>query len=153
VRTLALDLRPSMLDDLGLVSALRWYVQSHVRKVGIHVRLVADPLPRHLPAHIEITCFRVAQEALTNVVRHAQAQRVTVMIRLRKTELVLSVRDRGRGFDVATAKELALKGHSMGLLGMQERVELAGGHLSIESNVGEGTVIRAIFPLSMTDND
>ncbi|MEP6775958.1 MAG: PAS domain S-box protein [Chloroflexota bacterium] len=151
VRTLALDLRPSMLDDLGLVSALRWYVQNHVRKVGIHVRLVADPLPRHLPAHIEITCFRVAQEALTNVVRHAQAQRVTVTIRLRKTELVLSVRDRGLGFDVDMAKEQALKGHSMGLLGMQERVELAGGHLSIESDASEGTVIRAIFPLSTPD--
>jgi len=151
VRTLALDLRPSMLDDLGLVSALRWYVQNHVRKVGIHVRLVADPLPRHLPAHIEITCFRVAQEALTNVVRHSQAKRVTVTIRLRETGLVLSVRDRGLGFDVDGAKERALKGHSMGLLGMQERVELAGGHLSIQSNVSEGTVIRAIFPLSTAD--
>lgn len=151
VRTLALDLRPSMLDDLGLVSALRWYVQNHVRKVGIHVRLVADPLPRHLPAHIEITCFRVAQEALTNVVRHSQAKRVTVTIRLRETGLVLSVRDRGLGFDVDGAKERALKGQSMGLLGMQERVELAGGHLSILSNVSEGTVIRAIFPLSTAD--
>ena len=118
VRTLALDLRPSMLDDLGLVSALRWYVQNHVHKVGIHMRSVAwNPLPRASPAHIEITCFRVAQEVLTNVVRHAQAQRVRFDDTLgAKTELVLSMRDRGLGFDVGAARERALKGHSMGLL-------------------------------------
>jgi PAS domain S-box-containing protein len=147
VRNLSFDLRPSMLDELGLVAALRWYLDRQAKRTGLVVRLVADPLEIPLPADVETACFRVAQESLTNVVRHAAAKEVRVEVRIRARELVLRVRDDGVGFDVHAARARASRGASFGLLGMQERVQLSGGRFEIRSAMGRGTEIVSCFPL------
>jgi len=147
VRSLSLDLRPSMLDDLGLVATLRWYLDRHGQRAGYAVTLDADRIETRLPPTVETACFRLTQEALTNVARHARARRVTVTVRGRDAELELAVRDDGVGFDVRAARERAAAGASLGLLGMEELASLAGGRLTIESAPGQGTAILARFPL------
>lgn len=143
VRTLSLELRPSLLDDLGLESALRWYLARQAERAGFAAELIADSLAAHLPPEIETACFRVAQEALTNVVRHAHASRVVVELRQRGSTLRLSIRDDGVGFDV----QAAAHGANLGLVGMQERVLLVDGKLTIESAPGHGTTVRVRLPL------
>ncbi len=147
VRNLWLDLRPPMLDDLGLVAALRWYVRQLGQRAGLRVDFAAEFAERPVESAWETACFRVAQEALTNIVRHAQAKNVFVRLRRRGNLVRLIVRDDGNGFDAATAKEEARRGASLGLLGMEERVRLAGGRCAFKSSPGRGTEIRAIFPL------
>jgi signal transduction histidine kinase len=132
---------------LGLVVALRWYVDRQAQRSGFTAQFVADPLETRPRPDIETACFRVAQEALTNVTRHARAQQVRVELRQRDTELHLLIHDDGKGFDVRTAQERAAQGASMGLLGMQERVWLVGGQIAIESAPAWGTEIRVRFPL------
>jgi len=149
VRNLSLDLRPSVLDDLGLVPALRWYVDRQAQQVGFSVQFTADPLEKRLAPDFEIAGFRIVQEALTNVVRHAQAQRVRVELWQHEDELQLIIRDDGVGFDVQAALERAARGASLGLPGMQERAVLVGGQIEIESAPGRGTEIRARFPLPL----
>jgi signal transduction histidine kinase len=96
---------------------------------------------------LETTCFRVAQIALTNVMRHARAKHARVELRFHKTELELTVWDDGVGFDVGAALERAAQGATLGLLSMQERVRLARGEIEIESTPGQGTIIQARFPI------
>jgi PAS domain S-box-containing protein len=152
VRTLSLDLRPSLLDDLGLVPALRWYVDRQAQQAGLSMEFAADPLEQRLPPDLEITCFRLVQEALTNVVRHAQAQRVSVELRRRDGELQLVICDDGVGFDVQDALQRAVRGASLGLLGMQERILSVGGQIEFESAPTRGTEIRAHFlPTSLSN--
>lgn len=148
VRSLSLDLRPSLLDDLGLVVALRWYIDRQTQRAGIIGEFVPQPLQAKLSPNLETTCFRIVQEALTNVVRHAKAQRVIVELWQEDTQLHLIIRDDGIGFDVNVAKEKATKGGSLGLLGMEERVLLIGGQIDIKSVPEKGTEIHVIFPLS-----
>jgi signal transduction histidine kinase len=149
VRDLSLDLRPPMLDDLGLVAALRWYLDRQAKLAGFEARFTTDPLPGRPASYIETTCYRVAQEALTNVVRHAQARQVRVELRRRDGQAELIVRDDGVGFDVQAALQGARHGSSFGVLGMQERVLLAGGRIEIESAPGQGTEVRACFPVEL----
>jgi len=144
VRDLALDLRPSVLDDLGLPAALRWYVDRFARDARVETHVSVDSVP-HLEPELETACFRVAQEALTNVARHAQARRVWLDLHLLGEGLELKVRDDGIGFDAGAARERASAGTSMGLLGMQERVSLVGGGFAVESLPGGGTSVRARF--------
>lgn len=147
VRSLSLDLRPSMLDDLGLVATLRWYVARLAQRADLEADLEMEPDLGRLPAEVETICFRVAQEALTNVMRHAQAQHVQVQVRRADGDLFLSVQDDGQGFDVAARRQHALSGGSAGLLGMQERVILAGGRFEIVSAAGRGTRVDAWLPI------
>ena len=147
VRDLSLDLRPSLLDDLGLVAALRWYVDRQARRSGFAAQVDTHPSEMHLPPDLETACFRIVQEALTNVVRHARAKRVWVAARQAAAELQLVIRDDGVGFDVGTARERAVHGESLGLLGMEERALLVGGHLDIASTPALGTEVRARFAL------
>jgi PAS domain S-box-containing protein len=147
VRDLALDLRPSVLDDLGLPAALRWYADRFSRTCRIDVHLSIDPFLRLEPA-LETACFRLAQEAFTNVARHAQAQLVFLDLRLGDGILELEVRDDGVGFDVGNAWKLAVGGTSLGLLGMEERASLLGGELEVQSTPGQGTEVRVRFPAS-----
>jgi len=149
VRNLSLDLRPSLLDDLGLVPALRWHVNRQAERAGFTAVFTTDALEARLSPDLEIACFRVVQEALTNVVRHARAQHVLVELQQRDTELELTIRDDGVGFDVQSALERAMHGASLGLLGMDERVSLVGGQMEIESVPMRGTEIRARFPLAL----
>lgn len=149
VRDLALDLHPTILDDLGLVAALQWYVSRLAERAGLTIELVADPLETSLPADINTTCFRIVQEALTNILRHARAKTVVVELRRHTVELELVIRDDGIGFDVQAAREHSARGTSLGLLGMQERVLLLKGQLRVKSAPGVGTEIRARFPLAL----
>jgi PAS domain S-box-containing protein len=148
VRNLSLDLRPSSLDDLGLVATLRWYVDRQSQRGGFDAQFVAEPSEIELPPALEISCFRVVQEALTNVLRYAQAQRVRVELRKREAELRLTIHDDGVGFDVQAALNRAARGASLGLLGMQERVLLGGGQIDLESRPEHGATIRVRFPLA-----
>lgn len=147
VRRLSLDLRPPQLDDLGLRAALQWLVKRHTREDGPAIELAApDDLPR-LGGQAETACFRVAQEALTNVLRHADATSVRIELKKEDGQFCLDVRDDGRGFDLAAARARALEGASLGLVGMNERVALAGGEIRLASRSGGGTHVRACFPL------
>ena len=147
VRDLSLNLRPSMLDDLGLESALRWYTSRQAALTGMPADFKADALEERLDPLIETACFRVAQEALTNVARHARSHTVTVALRKKNSHLHLFVRDDGVGFDVATLRNQAVQGASLGLLSMEERATLADGGLELKSAPGQGTEVHAWFPL------
>jgi signal transduction histidine kinase len=147
IRDLSLDLRPSLLDDFGAVPALEWYIDRQAQRSGWSAEFVAEPSEMRLLPSLETTCFRVAQVALTNVARHAQAKKVRVELLRREAELELVIRDDGVGFDVQTALERARRGATLGLLSMEERVRLAHGVLEIKSAPGHGTEIRAHFPL------
>jgi signal transduction histidine kinase len=147
VHDISLNLRPSILDDLGLEAALRWYTHRQAALVGITPEFIAPPLPQRVDARVETECFRIAQEALTNVVRHAHAKKVTVELQATHRQLELWVRDDGVGFDVEQRREHAAQGASLGLLSMEERAALAGGGLQITARAGGGTEVHAWLPL------
>jgi signal transduction histidine kinase len=147
VRNLSLELRPLMLDDLGLISALRWAARRQAERTGLVLHFDDRSTGFRLPADVETAGYRVAQEAMTNVVRHAQAQQVWISVERCKHEVALEIRDDGIGFDVANARERAMRGASFGILGMQERVELLSGTIEIHSQPGQGTTIRVSFPI------
>ena len=148
VRDVTSDLRPPMLDDVGLATALRTYVRRQARRGRIKARADVDVLETlRLPPAVELACFRLVQEATTNIVRHARASDVEVRATAAGGALEIVVRDDGPGFDVAAARQRAATGGSFGLVAMEERVALAGGQLTIESTPGRGTTIRARFPL------
>jgi len=149
VHDLSLNLRPSMLDDLGLEAALRWYTDRQAALAGLKAEVRADPLEQRLDPVIETECFRVAQEALTNVVKYAKAHTVTVELSKNNEEeqIHLSVRDDGVGFDVASVRAQAVRGASLGLLSMEERATMAGGGVEYDSTPGRGTEVHAWFPL------
>lgn len=147
IRNLSLDLRPSVLDDFGLVPALRWLVERQVQRTGVDIQFNADPLEKRASEQIENVCFRLTQEALTNIVRHARAQHVSIQLRRVLSDLELTIQDDGIGFDVDSIIQRATQGNSMGLLGMQERVILVGGNMEISSAPNQGTRIQAIIPL------
>jgi PAS domain S-box-containing protein len=147
VRDIALDLRPSVLDDLGLAAAMRWYVDRFARDGRVEAHLSIGVLPPLDPG-LKTACFRVAQEALTNVDRHASAHHVWIDLHVLAGALELSIRDDGVGFDVAAARARAIHGESVGLLGMQERVELMSGEYDVVNVAAGGTEVRARFPLA-----
>jgi len=151
VRSMALDLRPSILDDLGLVAALRSLLNRQSQRAGFEGHLSVATLDTRLPAAVETCCFRLAQEALTNVARHAGARHVRIEVHADGRDVRIVIRDDGRGFDVRAARERAAHGASLGLFSMEERVSLAGGRLEIRSALGEGTAVHACFPLSGGD--
>lgn len=152
VDDMSLSLRPSLLDELGLEPALRWYADRQAALAGLQAEVRADPLARRLDPAIEIHCFRIAQEAIANVVKHAKARTVTVEVRQDDDQLHLSVRDDGVGFDVASVREQAVRGANLGLLGMEERATLAGGGLQFHAAPGQGTEVQAWFPLKWADS-
>jgi signal transduction histidine kinase/CheY-like chemotaxis protein len=147
VRRVSLDLRPSLLDDYGLEAALRWYIDRQARAADLDIRIVSDVGDARFPPEIETACYRVAQAAVTNVIRHADARHAQLELRRDAHGLTLVARDDGKGFDVAAARLRAQRGESLGLLAMQERAALAGGAIEIESVVAHGTELRARFPL------
>lgn len=147
VRQLSLDLRPAQLDELGLVPALRGHLnrQATVGKFTPHFQ--APELAKRLSTGIETACFRVCQEALTNIVRYARASAVWIDLVVEPDQLTLSVRDDGVGFVVDVSANRAAHGESLGLLSMEERIALVGGVLTVQSQPGQGTVVRARVPL------
>ena len=147
VHDLSLTLRPPLLDDMGLEAALRWYVDQQTLQGSLQPRIVVENVDSRLDSEVETACFRVAQEAINNVVRHARASKLTVELRRSGGHLHLVVRDNGCGFDVMSARRQTGHKKSMGLLGMEERAAAAGGRLECLSRPTQGTEINAWFPL------
>jgi PAS domain S-box-containing protein len=146
IRDLSLGLRPLILDDLGLVPTLRWYLANQARKTGLTINFHGSPSVDHLPAEIETACFRIVQEAVTNVIRHAHATNVWVDFRQTGRDHVsLKVRDDGDGFDAPLTLARWHANSRLGLAGMQERVKLLGGKIDIKSRAREGTEIDVSF--------
>src|SRR5258708_4684990 len=141
-----------MLADLGLVSTLRWSADRLAQRTGVIVHFVADNTAARLPPDLAIACYRVVQEAITNIVRHARAKQVWLEFHARDDEVQLVIRDDGVGFDVSAVRLHAARGASFGVLGMQERVELLEGHFDIESKQAWGTTIRVRIPLTSTES-
>jgi signal transduction histidine kinase len=158
IRQLILGLRPSALDDLGLIPAVRWYASAHLEPLGLQVEFDAPQEQPLLPPLIQTAAFRVLQEASANVAKHAHAHHVIIRVRVTDGELQAAVEDDGQGFDpeallaevgggaaVAAAEET---GRGLGVLGMHERVALLGGVLTLRSEPGKGTVVAFSIPLA-----
>jgi signal transduction histidine kinase len=141
VRNMALLLRPSMLDDLGLVPALQWQAREVSKRGAVWVSVEAEGVSEDLPEEHKTCVYRVVQEALHNCVQHAGARNVKVTVRQEYDRLLLSIEDDGKGFDVQRER-------GMGLLGIQERVSYLAGRFSVESAAGQGTLMRVMLPLS-----
>jgi PAS domain S-box-containing protein len=146
-QNLSLNLRPPLLDDLGLEPALRNLIERGIPGGNLRTEFTANPLSGRLTSDIETACFRVAQEAVTNAIRHAHARRLTVRLQVEDRVLHLAVSDDGRGFDPSSMRGEAGGFKDLGLLGMEERATLVGGRLEVRSTPGRGTAVLAWFPL------
>jgi signal transduction histidine kinase len=138
VRRLAVQLRPKALDDFGLAAALERLTQTFSETTGMQVELEAQLGEERLPAEVETTLYRIVQEALTNIVKHAEATRVSVLLVRQATTATVVIEDDGRGFDTDDARA-----DGLGLVGMRERVELHDGRLTVESTPTSGTTLVA----------
>jgi len=143
LRRIASELRPRTLDDLGLTAALEWQAQDFESRTGIHCQVTLPRDPLALDSERSTAIFRIFQESLTNVARHAQATRVEARLELEAQHLIFQVHDNGRGFDPLEAKSR----RSLGLVGMQERALLLNGDLKIEGVPGAGTTMTLRIPL------
>ena len=155
VRDLSVDLRPPLLDDLGLATALCWYVDRYEKRAGVTTEVIIE-LPNQnerFSRELETACFRIAQEALTNVARHARATHVLLQLARTPTGLEMIVRDDGVGFDPAALRKRARRVATLGLLGMQERAHAAGGVLAIHSELSKGTEVRFSMPVDHTRSE
>jgi PAS domain S-box-containing protein len=146
VRSLALNLRPRMLETDGLESTLRWLAEQHQQHTG--VRTLFTGHLGEVSSDLAIACFRVVQEALTNIARHARARHVWIALKQSFGFVELAIRDDGVGFEVVRTLERSLSGRHLGLVGMKERVDILGGELQIDSRPGHGTRIRISIPLA-----
>jgi PAS domain S-box-containing protein len=146
VRRFSQNLRPPMLDDLGLMAALRWLVRDMQQRCNLKTSLVVEGNERRLPSHVELTVFRVVQEALTNVEKHAQASTLDVTISFTEGALKILIRDNGKGFELKGELTDLPRVGRLGLVGMDERVRLIGGTLNISSEVNKGTLVSVQVP-------
>ena len=152
VRQLSLDLRPPLLDELGLVPTLRWLVDQQAQRAGLRVTFRTDVDGLEIDSTAQTTCFRVAQEAITNIIRHSGARKVGVVLRRKGARLWLTVSDDGAGFDPGQVPQRTAHHPSLGLVSMKERILLVGGGLEVRSTLGKGTEIRAWFPVGGQPN-
>jgi signal transduction histidine kinase len=146
LRNLIFDLRPETLDDLGLALALRSQAKKHLDPAGVQVRLKVNGLKERLPAEVEIAVFRVVQEAITNIARHAQASKADILLAQKNGRLIVRVEDNGVGFDSASVMSEGQKG--WGLRGMKERITLLGGEFYVGPGTDDGTLVLAEVPLN-----
>ena len=150
LRMIVYGLRPTILDDLGLVPAIRWYARTNLEEAGIMVEIHANGEVEPLPPQLKSTLFRIAQEAINNIVKHSNANQVEIKLSQREKNIQLEVKDDGEGFDLASVREKALRLQQLGLLGIEERAELAGGDAQLRSVPGGGTKILVRVPFSGT---
>jgi len=143
IRDIALLLRPSMLDDLGLVPALEWQAREVGRRSGMWIKVDAGRVSEQLPEEHKTCVYRIVQEGLHNIVQHAGAHHASVMVRQEAECLELAITDDGKGFDARHQR-------GMGLLGIEERVSYLGGTFTVESQPGQGTVLRVKLPVAET---
>jgi len=143
---LIFDLRPGVLDDLGLVAAIRSDAETHLQPRGIEVQIDVTGARRRLAPELELTLFRIAQEAIINIQRHARAEHVNVALEFLDSIVKVTIEDDGQGFDPQAVSTSEDKTRGLGLLGMSERASLAGGSLEIESTAGRGTRVVVTMP-------
>ena len=148
IRELSHDLRPTMLDELGLLPTLRWYISRFARRLDIKVEFETFGLEDRLAAEIETVLYRIVQEALTNIARHAQARRLFLHLERTPLRVIAVIEDDGIGFDVQRWLAAATPGLGAGLFGMRERVTLRGGVFTIDSHPGLGTRLFIELPLT-----
>jgi len=154
MRQLSLDLRPTMLDDLGLVPTLRWYIQNFSNRLDVCSNFEAIGMEEKLSPQIETAFYRIVQEALNNIAKHAQADRVEVSLVKRDSRIYASIQDNGKGFDLEKVLHPETPERGFGIVGIQERVSLLGGQLEIQSRPGFGTLISIEIPYeSMAEGD
>ena len=142
----ARDLRPSILDQMGLVAALNWLAEELGKELGIKTTVKADKLPP-LPSETELAMFRIAQEALNNVRKHAQASKVKIIVESSSSNMRMVITDNGKGFLTSSLTGNLAKEGKLGILGMEERARLIGGNLQIKSEPGKGTIVIAKVPI------
>jgi two-component system, NarL family, sensor histidine kinase UhpB len=147
IRNLSIDLRPSALDDLGLLPALRWYVKEYEKKCSIRVEFQATGFKERLPAEMETALYRIVQECLTNTAKHANANRVTITLKEETDRVYARITDDGEGFDYEALLKTPGQERGLGLAGMNERAVLLDGILNIHSAPGQGTIIEVSIPL------
>ena len=152
IRRLIMGLRPSVLDDLGLGPAIDWYAETVMAERQRPTIVTVDVPGERLPAHLEVALFRITQEALNNVAKHADAATASVSIH-HDADVVLIIEDDGAGFDVEAAAHADRASEGVGLAGMQERVALLGGTMTITSAVGDGTRLSVRVPLAEPESD
>lgn len=144
VKSLAVELRPSALDDLGLLPALRSYARNFEQTFGIETEMIIEGVKRRYSTEVETTLYRICQEAMTNAAKYADSDKITLRYQATETEVVLQIQDYGKGFD---PQQVRVQGTGLGLVGMQERAMLIGGHLQIDSVPEQGTTICIKIPV------
>lgn len=144
VKNLAVELRPSALDDLGLVPAIRSFAKRFEDTFGIEVSIQTEGKKRRYSSAVETAVYRICQEAMTNAVKYADTDKISIHLFDRNNQLELEIQDYGKGFDL---KHIEVQGTGLGLYGMQERADLVGGNVTIHSSIGHGTIVQTVIPL------
>jgi two-component system, NarL family, sensor histidine kinase UhpB len=147
LRKIIYDLRPTMLDDLGLVPAMRWYARSIFEEAGIRVQFEIPQENLRLPDQLETELFRIIQEGVNNIARHSNARWVKIRMVQKSDHVLLELEDNGSGFDVKKTASTAVQNKRLGLIGIQERAALVGGEVSIHSEPDMGTLLQIKIPL------
>jgi two-component system sensor histidine kinase UhpB len=153
MRQLALDLRPTMLDDLGLIPTLRWYIQNFSNRLNVYSNFEAMGFEEKLSPQIETAFYRIIQEALNNIAKHAQADRVEISLVKRDSRIFASIQDNGKGFDLDRVLHPESPERGFGIIGMKERVSLLGGQIDIQSRLRFGTLIHIEIPAENVRDD
>ncbi len=153
LQRLIADLRPSHLDDLGLPAALRWYAGKVQERTELKVKVDVEGDEGPVSSALKIAIFRIVQEALNNIIKHAQAKGVNIRLEYRNNKVFVSIRDDGVGFDLNVVRISHSRRPSLGLAGMQERAALLGGDVKIQSSPGQGTLVEAVLPLRSEESE
>jgi signal transduction histidine kinase len=153
ISRLMYELRPTLLDTLGLVPAIRQYAEDMLRPLGIRVTLQCKEKARSVPPEVEVGLFRIAQSSIGNIIKHANARNVIITIEYGVNDISMYIRDDGKGFDVYKVKKFTPRGRGSGVFGMKERVALLGGHYAVKSMLGQGTTVSVKLPLTWSSPD
>ncbi len=153
IRRLTLDLRPSALDDIGLIAAIRTYTQTHLEATGVQVEFKSKGLNKRLAPTVETALFRIIQEAIHNITKHAEAHNVSIQLEVKDGKITTIVEDDGKGFDVDAAFKSRIGVQTLGLLGIQERAMLLGGTFIIKSQIGQGTRLIVEIPTASSPGE
>ena len=148
LRKIIYNLRPTILDDLGLIPAIRWYARTNLKQAGIQAEINLPEDQLTLSPHLKTTMFRITQEAVNNIVRHSKARNATIALSTNGEVVLFNAQDDGEGFDITRTPFENIKMHQWGLVGIQERAELVGGNYKITSAPKMGTKIEVIIPLA-----
>jgi len=153
ISRLIADLRPALLDTLGLVPAIRQYAETSLHPLDINVSVEIKGVDRRLPPEVEAGLFRWTQGAIGNIAQHSKAKNATIVLEYGDDKLFLRIRDDGQGFDVSKITDIEESGRGRGVFSMKERVGLLGGTCAIESQLGQGTTVWARVPIGWGDED